>query len=85
MNSPWFKRKGIFFIPTTILGLLLLLICLIYAVYCFIQIDNRSHSVSDTLMNFAFKLLIINAVYSLIAYFTISIFKQLEDNFKSKH
>ncbi len=72
MNDSWFKRNGIFFIPTKIFGWLILLISIIYAVYSFIQIDNRSHSVSDTLINFAFKLLIINAIYSLIAYFTIS-------------
>jgi hypothetical protein len=40
---------------------------LVYAVYVFIDIDSRSHSVSDTMINFGFKLLIIAAVYSLIA------------------
>jgi hypothetical protein len=34
------------------------------------DIDGRSHSVSDTLMNFAFMLLMIGAVYSLIAFVT---------------
>ena len=75
MHFPWFKRNGLFFIPTTIFGWMILLISLIYAIYSFVQIDNRSHSVSDTLINFAFKLLIINALYSLIAYFTTRNFK----------
>ena len=39
-----------------------------YAVYVFIDIDSRSHSVSDTLINFVFNLLIIGAVYTLIAF-----------------
>lgn len=40
-----------------------------YAVYVFIDIDGRSHSASDTLTSFAFYILIIGAVYSLIGYF----------------
>ena len=70
MNLPWFKRIGIFFIPTSIIGWLILLVGLAYAVYVFIDIDSRSHSVSDTLINFVFHLLIIGAVYSFIAFLT---------------
>ena len=70
MNLPWFKRIGIFFIPTAIIGWLMLLGSLAYAVYVFIDIDSRSHSVSDTLINFVFNLLIIGAVYSVIAFLT---------------
>jgi len=70
MNLPWFNRIGILFIPTTIIGWLILLAGLAYAGYVFIDIDSRSHSVSDTLINFVFNLLIIGAVYSLIAYLT---------------
>jgi hypothetical protein len=69
MKFPWFKRIGIFFIPASIAGWLIALAGLIYAVYTFIDIDSRSHSVSDTLINFVFSLLIIGAVYSLIGYF----------------
>ncbi len=68
MNLPWFKRIGIFFIPISIIGWVLLLSGLCYAVYVFIDIDSKSHSVSDTLINFVFNLLIITAVYTLIAY-----------------
>jgi len=70
MNFPWFKRIGIFFIPTSFVGWLILAAGLAYAVYAFIDIDCRSHSVSDTLINFVFKLLIIGAIYSLIAFLT---------------
>lgn len=70
MNLPWFKRVGIFYIPTSLIGWFLLLAGVAYAVVVFIAIDSQSHSVSDTLINFVFKLLLIAAVYSLIAYFT---------------
>lgn len=70
MELLWFKRKGIFFLPVTIIGWTILLAGVALAVYCFIDIDSRSHSVSDTLRNFFFSLLIIGAVYSLVAFFT---------------
>ena len=70
MNLPWFKRIGIFFIPTSFFGWIILIGLAFYAVYVFTDIDKSSHSASDTLINFAFNLLIIAAVYSLIAFFT---------------
>jgi hypothetical protein len=70
MNFPWFKRAGLLYIPVTAAGWLLMIAGLVLAVYSFINIDNRSHSVSDTLMNFVFRLLIIGAIYSLLAYLT---------------
>ena len=70
MKLPWFKRIGIFFVPQSIIGWIMLLSGLIYAVYIFIDIDSRSHSASDTLIKFVFNLIIIGAVYSLIAYLT---------------
>lgn len=72
MNLPWFKRKGILFIPVSIIGWLLLAAALLYAVYCFMDIDRRAHSVSDSLMNFVFNLVIIGVVYSIIAFFSSS-------------
>jgi hypothetical protein len=69
MNLPWFKRTGIFFLPVSFAGWMILLAAIAYAVYVFIDIDSRSHSVSDTLINFVFNALIIAAVYSLIGYF----------------
>ncbi|HNX12978.1 MAG TPA: hypothetical protein PK664_03925 [Paludibacteraceae bacterium] len=70
MKFPWFKRIGILFIPRSIIGWILLAAAIVYAVSVFIDIDSRSHSVSDTLMNFVFNLVIISVVYSLIAYLT---------------
>jgi len=70
MKLMWFKRNGLIFIPVTAIGWIIFLAGLAYAVYSFIKIDSRSHSVSDTLINFVFSLLIICAVYSLIAYLT---------------
>jgi hypothetical protein len=70
MNFQWFKRVGIFFFPVSLIGWLVLSGGLAYAVYAFIDIDRRSHSVSDTLINFAFRLLLIGAVYLSIAFLT---------------
>ena len=70
MNLPWFKRIGILFIPTSLVGWLIFIGLIFYSIYVFLDIDKSSHSASDTLINFAFNLLIIAAVYSLIAYFT---------------
>lgn len=66
----WFKRKGIFFLPVSAIGWLILLSGGAFAVYTFIDIDSRSHSVSDTLINFVFNLLLIGVGYSIIAFFT---------------
>jgi ABC-type maltose transport system permease subunit len=70
MKLPWFKRNGIIFSPSSIIGWIILLTGIAYSVYSFIEIDGRSHSISDTLINFIFKLLIIIAIYSMIAYLT---------------
>ncbi|CAN5672536.1 hypothetical protein BH11BAC1_BH11BAC1_18110 [soil metagenome] len=65
-----FKRNGLFFIPITFTGWLILGIAFATAVYLFIDIDSRSHSVSDTLINWVFNCLIIAIVYSAIGFFT---------------
>jgi len=70
MNLPWFKRIGIIFLPLSVIGWIISLLAISVSVYEFIDIDSRSHSVSDTLINFVFRLLIVFAVYSLIAYLT---------------
>ena len=70
MKLIWFKRNGIIFSPSSIIGWIILLIGIVYSIYSFIKIDSRSHSVSDTLINFVFRLLIIIAIYSLIAFLT---------------
>jgi hypothetical protein len=70
MNLPWFKRIGIIFLPLSVIGWIISLLAISISVYSFIDIDSRSHSVSDTLINFVFRLLIVFAFYSLIAYLT---------------
>lgn len=66
----WFKRVGIFFIPRTVWGWLILLAAIAYSIFTFIKIDSKSHSASDTLRPFFFYLLIIGAIYTCIAFLT---------------
>jgi hypothetical protein len=70
MNIKLFIRKGIFFFPDSLIGWLIAIAALGYCVYLFIDIDSRSHSVSDTLMNFVFNALLVSVAYSIIAFFT---------------
>jgi len=70
MKLNWFTRKGIIYWPASVIGWILFIIAAAYAIYSFIDIDGRSHSVSDTLINFVFNLLLIGVVYSVIGYFT---------------
>jgi len=69
-NTPWFKKRGIVFIPVSTTGWIVTVSATAYAVYAFIDIDSRSHSVSDTLINFACNLVIVMVVFYLIAYLT---------------
>jgi hypothetical protein len=68
MQLPWFKRIGLFIIPVTVAGWLILVTGLVYTGYSFIEIDSRSHSVSDTLRPFIIRFLIIASVYYFIAW-----------------
>jgi hypothetical protein len=70
MKMPWFKRFGILYIPKTSAGWIIFIAAVAYSVYAFIDIDSRSHSVSDTLMNFVFRIFILYLVYTLIAFLT---------------
>ena len=70
MNLKWFIRKGILFFPVSVIGWLISVASIAFCVYLFIHIDSHSHSVSDTLINFAFNALLVGVVYSLIAFFT---------------
>ena len=70
LTFPWFKRIGPVFLPIKIPGWIILAGALVYAVYVFIDIDRRSHSVSDTLINFVFNAFLIGLIYSIISYFT---------------
>jgi len=64
-----FRRFGFFFVPVRWAGWLLALAAIGYSVWSFIDIDSRSHSASDTLINAVFNALIAAVVYSAIAFF----------------
>lgn len=64
----WFSHRGIFFIPKSAAGWLIALLCIAYLVFAFIQIESNSHSVSDTMINWVFRSLIIGAVYSIAGF-----------------
>jgi len=66
----WFKRKGIFFIPASLIGWLIFAAAFIYAVYMFIDIDSRSHSNSDTIRPFVINCFLLFIAYSAIGFFT---------------
>ncbi len=70
MKLNWFIRKGILFLPYSIVGWVIFIAAIAYAIYLFIDIDSRSHSVSDTLINWEFNCLILAVGYSLIGFFT---------------
>jgi hypothetical protein len=70
MKLNWFTRKGIIFWPASVIGWIILALAVAYAVYTFIDINGRSHSVSDVMINFVFNLLLIGLIYSIIGYFT---------------
>ena len=70
MKLNWFTRTGVIYWPASAIGWVILVIAVAYAVYTFIDIDSRSHSGSDTMINFVFNLLLIGLIYTIIAYFT---------------
>ena len=70
MKLQWFTRKGIFFLPSSRIGWIIFTATAGYAVYLFIDIDSRSHSVSDTLINWVFNCLILGVGYSVIGFFS---------------
>lgn len=49
MTLSWFKKIGIIFIPTSVIGIMLYTLTISFCVTVFIAIDRHSHSNSDTL------------------------------------
>lgn len=70
MKINWFVRKGILFFPSSLVGWIISIAAIGVCVYLFIDIDSRSHSVSDTLINFVFNALLVAVVYSIIGFIT---------------
>jgi len=71
MHFNWFTRKGFIYWPASIVGWIIFMLAAAYAVYLFIDIDKRSHSGSDTLINWVFNCLIVGVVYSVIGFLTV--------------
>ena len=70
MKINWFVRKGILFLPSSLVGWIISIAAIGVCVYLFIDIDSSSHSVSDTLINFVFNALLVAVVYSIIGFIT---------------
>ena len=68
---PFFVRNGLLFRPVHIVGWLILLFAVGFEVYGFLDIDSRSHSVSDTVRNAVFLGVLIFIGYSLIAFLSL--------------
>jgi len=70
MKLQWFSRKGIFYAPASLIGWLILAAATVYAAYLFVDLNGRSHSVSDLMINWVFNLLMIGVGYTLIGFLT---------------
>ena len=49
MKTLWFKRRGWFYLPVTVPGLVIVAGALVFCANVFWAVDRKSHSVSDTL------------------------------------
>ena len=70
MKLNWFRRIGILYVPISPIGYLIAAAVVVYGVWVFRDIDSRSHSVSDTLINFVFNMLLVGVAYSVVGYLT---------------
>ncbi|MDB5232875.1 MAG: hypothetical protein JWN76_3680 [Chitinophagaceae bacterium] len=71
MKLPWFKMTGLFMKPISVAGWLIFIAAILYLAWTFYDIDSRSHSVSDTLINWVFNGLIIGVAYTIVAGLTL--------------
>lgn len=72
ISSPLlFERRGVFFVPINAGGWLIFSAAICCAVYNAYLLNDSEHSVSDFFINLLFSLLLIGAVYSLVAYLTL--------------
>jgi hypothetical protein len=49
MKTIWFKKTGWFYIPVSVIGVIISLLAISFCISVFLAIDRNSHSVSDTL------------------------------------
>lgn len=66
----WFVRQGLFYKPNSPMGWLLLCIAICFAIYEFLIINSKLHSLSDVILNWGGHLVIIVAVYYTIGFLT---------------
>jgi hypothetical protein len=57
----WFTRKGILFIPSSPIGWGFVGVALAYCVYAFFEINSSSYATGNTLIAWAFNVLLILA------------------------
>src|SRR5437870_1160768 len=72
MRAPWFKlnkwKTG--WVPISWHGWVLTGGYIFFVIYNFIRIDQGSHSISDTLINFILQTIISTGLFSVVCYFT---------------
>ena len=49
MNTKWFKKMGVIYIPTSIIGLVMYLITIAFCTTVFLAANRHAHSTSDFL------------------------------------
>ncbi len=73
MKKTIFKQVGLVYIPHSIIAYFILSGFILYAVYLFIDIDRRSHSVSDTLIHFGYNLVLLMMIYHVLLFLVYQI------------
>ena len=64
-----FKKKGLFFIPRSVIAWVIFSISIAYLSYSLFELNNRSHSISDLLLNFLLQLVITWSIFTTVAIF----------------
>jgi hypothetical protein len=49
MKIIWFRKYGWFYVPISLIGILITVLTCIFCATVFIAVDSKSHSVTDTL------------------------------------
>jgi len=70
MKLPWFNFRVIIFYPVSAAGWIVTLSAVGYGIYTYIDIDSRSLSLIDTLINFASRMGIVFLIFCVIVYLT---------------
>jgi hypothetical protein len=49
METKWFKKTGLIYLPVSVIGVIMYIVTIIFCVTVFVAVDRHSHSNSDTL------------------------------------